>query len=273
MKHALNYSSMILLCVFSQIIIAADEPVTVGDDNRNRTLIRQHLGDQLKNRSELTDDDLFRLPDHTTFTVHGWTIHLSDRLWQDKDGVANTQAMLRLLAGQLDRVVKAVPKEAVAKLRTVPVWINPKYEGVKPRCEYHPAAGWLRQNGRDSEMARAIEITNVSIFAFENRRMPYLMLHELAHAYHDQVLGFDEPHIVATFELARDSGGYEKVKRFTGKKMVTDKAYALSNHKEYFAETTEAYFGRNDFYPFSRTELRSHDRPMHDLLARLWGVK
>jgi hypothetical protein len=78
---------------------------------------------------------------------------------------------------------------------------------------------------------------------------------------------------VAAFEVARDSGGYDQVQRFNGRSIVTDKAYALSNHKEYFAESTEAYFGKNDFYPFTRDELKTHDRQMHDLLQKLWGVK
>ncbi len=41
---------------------------------------------------------------------------------------------------------------------------------------------------------------------------------------------------------------------------------------EYFAETTEAYFSRNDFFPFTRQELLRHDPEMHDLLEKLWGV-
>jgi len=108
-------------------------------------------------------------------------------------------------------------------------------------------------------MAKCIEITNVSIFPFENRRMPYLLLHELAHAYHDRVLGFDQPEIRRAFQHAENSGSYDKVKRFNGKSIVIDKAYAMSNHKEYFAELSEAYFGKNDFFPFNRDELKAHD--------------
>jgi len=214
----------------------------------------------------------FELPDHTTFSFHGWTIHLHDRLWQDDEGQAATRNMLGLLSDQLTRVVKAVPAPAVERLRQVPVWINAEYENERPRCEYHPGAGWLRDHGRNPAMAKAVEISNVRIFEFENRRMPYLMLHELAHAYHDQVLRFDEPRIIAAFEVARESGGYESVRRFTGTKTVNDKAYAISDHKEYFAESTEAYFGKNDFFPFDRSELRIHDPQIHALLNKLWGV-
>ena len=41
---------------------------------------------------------------------------------------------------------------------------------------------------------------------------------------------------------------------------------------EYFAESTEAYFSKNDFYPFNKEELIAHDPVMFKLLTRLWGV-
>jgi hypothetical protein len=47
--------------------------------------------------------------------------------------------------------------------------------------------------------------------------------------------------------------------------------YALTNHKEYFAEGTEAYFGANDFHPFVRAELKSFDPELHRVLREIWG--
>ena len=41
---------------------------------------------------------------------------------------------------------------------------------------------------------------------------------------------------------------------------------------EYFAEGTEAYFHRNDFYPFGRVELKGHDPVLHDLVEDIWGL-
>jgi len=40
----------------------------------------------------------------------------------------------------------------------------------------------------------------------------------------------------------------------------------MTNAKEYFAESTEAWFGVNDFYPFVRAELKQFDPEMHALL-------
>jgi hypothetical protein len=42
---------------------------------------------------------------------------------------------------------------------------------------------------------------------------------------------------------------------------------------EYFAECTESYFCRNDFFPFTRDELKQHNPEMFGLLEKLWGVK
>ena len=106
--------------------------------------------------------------------------------------------------------------------------------------------------------------------------MPWFVLHELAHAYHDRELpkGFGNPEIAAAYARAKESGKYDKVERHfgNGRPNTFEKAYAMTNPMEYFAETTEAYFGRNDFFPFTRDELKKHDPDMLELLGKLWQV-
>ena len=46
--------------------------------------------------------------------------------------------------------------------------------------------------------------------------------------------------------------------------------YGLTDPMEYFAEGTEAFLYRNDFYPFVRAELKEHDPALHDLLVGIW---
>jgi len=46
----------------------------------------------------------------------------------------------------------------------------------------------------------------------------------------------------------------------------------VTNPQEYFAETTEAYFSRNDFFPFTRAELEKHDPGMFKLLGQIWAT-
>jgi Mlc titration factor MtfA (ptsG expression regulator) len=123
-------------------------------------------------------------------------------------------------------------------------------------------------------MAKAVEFTNVRIFQEETNRMPNFALHELAHAYHDRELpkGFGNENIVAAFARAKENGKYNKVERHlgNGRKNTFEKAYALTSPMEYFAESTEAYFSRNDFFPFNREQLEKHDPEMFQLLEKLW---
>lgn len=108
-------------------------------------------------------------------------------------------------------------------------------------------------------MGKAVEITTTQIYPFENRRMPYLLLHELAHAYRDKFLSFKNETIKAAYEKAKASGTYDEVERFNGNDIVKDEAHAMTTPQEYLAEFTEAYFGKNDFCPFNRNELKEHD--------------
>lgn len=198
----------------------------------------------------------------------GWAVHVHAGL--DAGELARA---LPLLLTQLEEIVRVVPAAAVADLRQVPLWISPEYANIPPRAEYHPSAAWLRQHGREPAMARGVEFTNVRIFEAECRRMPNFTLHELAHAYHDRVLGFDQAGIKAAFEQARATGKYDHVMRqdAEGRKRL-GRAYAMTNAKEYWAESSEAFFSRNDFYPFNKAELKQHDPAMFALLEQLWGV-
>ena len=198
----------------------------------------------------------------------GWTLHISPKI----DAAALNKA-LPLLQAQLEEIVRVVPAKAVVELQKVPLWINPEYPKVPPRAEYHPGAGWLKENGRDPAMAKGIEFTNVRIFEAETRRMPNFALHELAHAFHDRVLGFEHPQIEAAYQKAKAAGLYDRVQRqdSEGRKRL-DRAYAMTNAKEYFAECSEAFFTKNDFYPFTKEELQKHDPEMFALLTKLWGT-
>ena len=104
--------------------------------------------------------------------------------------------------------------------------------------------------------------------------MPNFALHELAHAYHDRVLprGFDNEEITAAYHRVKSNGRYDKVERWfgSGRPNTFERAYALNSPAEYFAETTEAFFSRNDFFPFTREELKEHDPKMFELLSDLW---
>ena len=211
--------------------------------------------------------------DHEVRQIKGWTVKIKRQLLDQEP--AATKRALELLEVQLNEIIRVVPSSAVTELRKVPLWFSPEYPGVKPGAEYHPGAGWLRDNGRDPAMAKGVEITDVRDFEKEMNRMPNFILHELAHGYHDRALpdGFENKEIKAAYDRAKAGESYDRVERWfgNGRPNTHEKAYAMTSPMEYFAETTEAFFSRNDFFPFTRDELTRHDPEMFKLLAKLWG--
>lgn len=214
-------------------------------------------------------------PEWESRPVRGWAVHVSRRLVSEQP--AATARALDLLDEELEEIERVMPAAAVEKLREVPLYFSPEYDGVRPTAEYHPNPGWLREHGRDPRMARGVEFTNVARFAQELDRMPTFVLHELAHAYHHRVLpaGFGNADVARAHERARDAGLYDSVERRygSGRPRTTERAYAITNPQEFFAEATEAFFGRNDFFPFVRADLLRHDPATAEMVAAAWGVR
>ncbi len=205
------------------------------------------------------------MPEYETTKIAGWTLHIRRELLHESEKV--TARAIKLLQGQLESLNRTIPEPARTHLHTVVLWMSPTYLDSGPRAEYHPGADWLREHGRNPEMVQGVEFTNIPIFPEECRRMPMMALHELAHAYHHQVLGYDNAEILVAYHNAVTSKTYEAVQRNNGR---IERAYAITNAQEYFAENSEAFFGRNDYYPFTRAELKKHDPEMERLLERLW---
>lgn len=206
--------------------------------------------------------------DPVTKEIEGWTVHVEPSLLEGEHQDEGVMA-LKMLANHLQRISILVPKDQLEKLRTVEFWVEHAHPELRGK-QYHPAESWLTKRGYDKRLAKKIHITHATEL-FSRQQMlkhPAVVLHELAHAYHDQVLGFDDERIVQAYDKAMKEGIYDDVLYYTGK---TVRHYAATNHKEYFAEVTEAYFYRNDFFPFVRGELKRHDPAMHDLLAEIWG--
>jgi hypothetical protein len=201
---------------------------------------------------------------YATTRVVGWTVRVNRELLTAQAELGSNA--LALLAVKLREITNAVPARACDALRRVPIWIGVN-DGHAPCAEYHPSKQWLGEHGYNPDKAKSVEIGNARKFIDWSRTQPSMILHELSHAYHDQVLGFDHARIQQAYERAKASGSYKSVNRVNAK---AQRAYALTDDHEYFAETTEAFFGTNDFYPFTRAELKEHDPEMFWLLEELW---
>jgi len=202
--------------------------------------------------------------------IEGWTVRVDPQMLEGEHAQAGARA-LAMLANHLQRIAILMPEYRLEEVRKLDIWVEHDHPeiNVEPG-PYHPDVDWLTERGYDPRLAKKVHVTRAASLLERHHMIkhPAVILHELAHAYHDQVLGFDEPRIKAAYNKAMNAGLYEKVLDYTGRRV---RAYAATNHKEYFAEGTEAYFYRNDFYPFVRAELKQHDPVLHDLLEEIWG--
>ena len=201
--------------------------------------------------------------------MEGFTVYVDPKLLDDENAEEDAAAVA-MLANHLQRINILVPEGPLAKLHQVGIWIElDHFDDVEPG-PYHPDKGWLVANGYDPRLAKKVHITRAASLLERHHMLkhPMVILHELAHAYHDQVLGFDDPRIIKAYRHAMDQGLYQKVLTYDGKEV---QAYATTNEMEYFAEATEAYFYRNDFYPFLGAELKQYDPVGYGLMVEIWG--
>jgi hypothetical protein len=198
--------------------------------------------------------------------IEGWTALVNKRFLVKQATLA--QETLALLRQQFRQIELRVPAEAVTKLRTIHFWVE-ENEPHHPCMAYHPDPGWLREHGMNPEKGRCVELSNARNFLEWIRQQPWMVLHELSHGYHHQFLagGFDNREIKSAFNDVMKTNRYKSVPRSSGKK---EKAYATTNPMEYFAEASEAYFGKNDFYPFDRADLKQYDPETYTLVDKLW---
>ncbi len=200
--------------------------------------------------------------------IEGWTVHVDPQLLEGEHSEEGSRA-LKMLANHLQRIAILLPEDRLAKMRKLEIWIE-HHHPTLGAMQYHPNINWLKSHGHDPRLAKKVHITRAKNLLSRHQMIkhPAVVLHELAHAYHDQYLSFNNPRIIKAYKKAKEAGNYEKTLLYTGKRV---RHYALKDHKEYFAEGTEAYFYRNDFYPFVRAELKEHDPTLHDLLVDIWG--
>jgi len=197
--------------------------------------------------------------------VQGWTLRVHQDLIADD---TLHEQVVGEIDHQLFRITRMLPADKVEQMQKVVIWVelsNPNSSAG----QYHPSDRWLANNGYLVEKEKCVEISDARNFLRTTRTtQPCVLLHELAHAYHHQVLGYDHEKVVAAYRAAVESGKYDRVQHIGGR---TVKAYAMTNEKEYFSELTECYLGTNDFFPFVRVELQHHDPQGYELMREIWG--
>ncbi|MBX3363281.1 MAG: hypothetical protein KF866_00830 [Phycisphaeraceae bacterium] len=205
--------------------------------------------------------------------LHGFIVLVSPEL-----ALGNSLRYRRVMAAlshDLYEISLRVPAPALVALRDIPVVVSattPSVPGMSGRgMVFHVSSAWLTSSGFDAHREGTVEICNADDFLLWRAEQPFMVLHEFAHGYH-WLLGMDRQDVRDAHANAEASGLYRRVSYVLDHPQNKREAYALRNPGEYFAELTEAYFGRNDFFPFTRDELREYDPTGYALVHRLWHL-
>ena len=209
------------------------------------------------------------LDTHRVLNIEGWRVYFSKELDEKPELLALGEKEIRY---QLFGVTRVLELDKLAKFREVPIWVELKpAEGQEINATYHPSKQWLSDNGVLTLKAKSVDIPELATFIRWSRESSTnIMLHELVHAYHHRVIGFDDEEIINRYEQAKKNGKYEEVLYFTGSRK---RHYGITNPQEYFAEASEAYLGTNDYYPFTRIGLKEFDPVMFELMVKIWGKR
>lgn len=179
---------------------------------------------------------------------------------------------MTFLENQLKTLNSSLPKDKSALLHKVQIWIeleDRKHSGIF----FHPSALWLKRNGYNPDKAGGVEIPNPRTYLQWSRTNKVSgIVHEMSHAFHLLHLGEKNERILAAYQQAKERKLYDTVSFVQDGSIQagTRQAYAITNDKEYFAEISEAYWGRNDFFPFTRDQLKSHDPVGFELVKDVW---
>ena len=219
----------------------------------------------IKPAAPLSTEDRFEVRN-----LEGWTVYINRAVpGQHPEETAKTLEHLRW---ELYQIKLAAPAVAVRNLQeNNAIWIE--YD-EKVSLSYHPERFWLIKSGYTIPSdPQSFMSLSVKAHLGDSYRHPFVVFHELAHGYdfhfNGNGLDYGNQETRANYHRMMKVGSYEKIKVWDGR---IASHYARTNHMEYWAESSEAYFAVNDFYPFVRAELREHDPQMAKLVERYWGV-
>lgn len=241
------------------------------DDARNCQLEAEQIKRSIREQSstvyhrpaitkEFAEKNGYRLEN-----IEGWNVLMSKDLLANHAGTA--EQLHELIERKLKDIVAVVPAKPLAYIRTIPIYVD--YDLGLTNPTFHGGPDWLVQHHINPILAYSLSLSPASAVLGWSQDQPWMILHELSHSYHWGVLGFDNPSIKQAYQHALNTGLYVSVLDVHGTRV---RAYALTNEREYFAECSEAFFGKNDFYPFVRSEFKAYDPVGYEAVKKSWGL-
>lgn len=204
-----------------------------------------------------------------------FTMYVSEEAHEQSDKLDGQP--IGCLESELQTISERLPESVVKQLAKVPVWVEwdhiiPGHPNVL--AVYHGTEGEaLLLKGVDPRKSQCVTVTTLKrVYLLKSRDMfrTTVLMHELAHAVHDQVFGFDDPVVINAYKQAMTRKLYATVKQDDGEVRA---GYAVTNAAEYFAELSTCYLDRLPYFPTDAAGLREYDSPGYELMTKVWGTE
>jgi hypothetical protein len=213
-------------------------------------------------------------PGYKYRSIDGFHLAVNKAVLEENERSTLARKPMDVLQLELDLLLHDLPQRAIAVLRDIPIWVE--WDVVKeiPSADkkinratavYHPGNTQLRRYSYSSfeslVKSNAVEILSMRLLSAEHQgtRHRCMLLHEMTHAVHHHLFDYENPIIKSAYDSAMSKG------LFAGQ-------YAATNHKEYFAELSCAYFGHLGYPPRTREDLKKYDPTGYHMMELTWGT-
>lgn len=251
----MRFRKVLLSCLLASITICACQPEGIIDPGKNNG----------NGNTENIPKTQF-----STIEYNGFTFKIRTYL----ENTPDAKAAISHAKKDVDKIKSLLPASAVEVMRKNPIWFE---LDIQPdgAAWYHTDLNFLKSNGYMTEKHKCVEISNyVHYVEWADINQPFMILHELCHLYHDHVYTFQDKDIIAAYKHAYTNGMYRNTPYFDGRNTYNiEKAYAMNDAMEYFSEICEAYWGKNDYYPFDYYDLMEYDPQGFELMEKVWGKR
>jgi len=215
-------------------------------------------------------DKVEPVPGYKTQKIEGFTFLVSEEaLAQD---VTNFEKKpLEALQMECAALTKVLTPKTVELLRGMVIWAEWDEQvklgnGRKGNSLAVYVGGDAAQMARQGKHPlRAKTITIHSLKALTQGRQPKndrgdcVLLHEFAHAVHDQMIGNNNLAIKNAYQQAMERKLYDKDQ------------YVGTNDHEFFAELSCAYLDQLRYFPYNRADLKKHDPASYKVIEAAWA--
>jgi hypothetical protein len=222
-------------------------------------------------KSAPTKTEPEKIPGYRVRKIKGFQLIISNKVLEENDKSDLERKPLDVLELELKTLSKVMPPKALEVLRKILIWVEwdeqvkmaNGRDGFATAIYYGGHQLQMLEKGQHPLKAKNVTILRMKSLAEEHQPKRdsgrCVILHEIAHAVHDQLIGFDNQKIKDAYRQAMQ------------RKLYDPTMYASTNEKEFFAELTCAYFDQMDYYPRKRADLKKHDLATYQVMELVWS--